>query len=107
MKEAAEVKKQIDSGKLKGKELKSAKWLYYDLRYRAKRRALGLKGSRPSSTEKRKRKHKVNLEQPFLPRFLNQVSVARIEELVAQKLYGDAVAKAFANAAKSKRRKAS
>lgn len=79
MKEADQIKKKIDSGKLKGKALQAAKYRYYNLRYRANKKV-------KAETSKRKQ---LLSKQAFLPEFLSQMSMVRIEELVAEKVFNE------------------
>lgn len=71
--EAAKVKKEIDGGKLKGKKLQAAKYKYGNLMYRGRKREKALVANLKN--------------QPFLPEFLKQMDVVRIEEMVAQKVF--------------------
>lgn len=73
MDEAAAVKKKIDSGKLKGKALQSAKYRHANLLYRARKR--------------QKVQAAIPKGQGYLPSFLKQMDTVRIEELVAQKIF--------------------
>ena len=73
--EEALVKKQIDSGKLSPKKLKAATYRYYNLRYR-----MGQKTKKARAA--------FNKDQAFLPSFVKQLDVPRIEELVAEKIFG-------------------
>lgn len=83
--EARSVKKVIDSGKLKGKSLNNAKSKYHYL----DRRAKGIVYERPSkkSAAPRRKKHQVVKGQGFLPAFLNQMDVVKIEELVSERIF--------------------
>lgn len=72
---AAEYKKKIDGGKLTPKKKKVAQTAYYNYLRRAKAKA----DKNPAQIQK-----PVAPGQGFLPNFLNQVSVVRIEELIAQ-----------------------
>ncbi len=71
--EAAKVKKEIESGKLKGKKLQAAKYKYGNLMYRGRKREKAVIAKLKN--------------QPFLPEFLKQMDVVRIEEMVAQKVF--------------------
>ncbi len=82
--EADKLKKQIDAGMFKGAKLKSAKYRYYSLRYRAKKKVTGAKAKRSSP---KPAAHKVSKEQGFLPNFLKNLDMVRVEELVAQKFF--------------------
>jgi hypothetical protein len=74
--EAAKVKKEIESGKLKGKKLQSAKYKYGNLMYRGRKREKSIAASFVK-------------EQGFLPSFLKGLDIVRIEEMVADRLFND------------------
>lgn len=72
--EALEVKKQILSGKLTGKKLQSAKYKYGNLMYRARKIEKAFAKS-------------ISKDQGFLPDFLKQVDIVRMEELIADRIF--------------------
>lgn len=78
--------------KLKGAKLKSAKYAYYNLRYRASKAGNG-KAAAPAKKAKRKAVRRraasqaFNPDQGFLPKFLAQMNMVRIEEMVADRLF--------------------
>lgn len=76
LKEAAQLEKKIKAGSLTGKDLKAAKKRLYYCQWKA-----GAKGERF--------KHKVDPNQGFLPTFVNQLDMVRIEELVAEKIFNE------------------
>jgi len=72
LKEAAQIKKQIEAGEFKGKKLQSAKYKVAGLRYRA--------------NKKIKERGEIAAVQQTLPNFLGQVDMVRIEELVLKRV---------------------
>lgn len=85
---AAEYKKQIDAGKLSPKAKKVAQTAYYNYLRRAKAKD---KKAAPASAKSKgngkRAPRQVNPSQGFLPTFLSQLNVARIEELIADKAF--------------------
>lgn len=94
--EAVALKKKIDSGKIKGaKALKSAKYKYGNLMYRGR---------------KRLKDYAKNLDknQAFLPSFISQQELVRIEEMMIERLHSELKQKGIIiQKAKNKHRKAS
>lgn len=91
--EAEKVKKEIDSGKLKGKKLQAAKYKYGNLMYRGRKRQKAIAASFVK-------------EQGFLPSFLKGLDMVRIEEMVADRLFNELKGKIKVET-KSKTRRAS
>lgn len=95
LEEADQIAANIEAGKVRGKvALKKARGRMYNLRHRAKRKidkfvlskaekAQIKKGGRAIAKEA----ERLKMGQGFLPEFLPQMDVVRIEELVAQKLF--------------------
>jgi hypothetical protein len=87
--EADRIKRDLKSGKISGKKhIKAAKYKMYNLRYRANKvkaeKEVVVKKSQKIEKVKAK---KVNPGQGFLPGFLPQMNMVRVEELVADKLF--------------------
>ena len=113
LEEAAGIEKQIEKGKIKGKKtLKDARWKISHLKWRAKKKAAKAAEKRDNSKiakdvtksvsravkspsfkkvlkniEKSKKKQKFNPDQGFIPGFLSQMNMVRVEELVAEKIF--------------------
>lgn len=88
LKRAKKVKAKIDRGNLKGTALKKARGQYYNLNYRAsKANMTEVHARRKPRISKRGRKHEFVPEQGFLPSFLSQQSLVRIEEMVANRIF--------------------
>ncbi len=95
MKQMKEVQKRIDGGKIKGKKkLSAARHKVASLKWRAKKLAdtkiplVTIVAKKPA-IPKRQAKHELVPGQGFLPTFLKQMDMVKIQELVAQKLYED------------------
>ncbi|CAB4150004.1 hypothetical protein UFOVP558_58 [uncultured Caudovirales phage] len=105
--EAAKIQKQLESGKLKGKAIQKAKYRMYNLRYRAGQKAkkanaasepkgkitkaeikkIGKTVGPTLAAASKKAMAKFNKDQGFLPGFLQQMNMVRIEELIADKIF--------------------
>lgn len=78
--EADALTRKIESGKLSGKSLKQARYRRHYLRQKAKKM--------PGATKPKLKSAKgFNANQGFLPGFLSMVNIARIEELVADRVF--------------------
>lgn len=87
--EADAIKHEIEAGSFRGKKLQAARYRYYGLRYRAKKR-IQEEANEVKKTSKRKSKAKsISKDQSILPSFLTQMSTVRIEELVAEKIFAE------------------
>lgn len=90
-KKATEYKKLIDAGGLSKAKKKKYQTAYYNYLRRAKAKetkAAGVAQAAPKAKAPRQKKAPaVNAAQGFLPNFLGQLNVARIEELIADKAF--------------------
>ena len=85
---AAQIEKLIESGKITGKAaLKKARYKMYNCRYRANKASKASPKVKAEPKAKRGVKAKFDANQGFLPNFLKQMDLVRVEELVAQKVF--------------------
>lgn len=79
--------KLVDSGKLSGAKLKQAKIRAAFFRWKAKKVKAEGRKKRLKTFIKRPAKHQIVKGQGFLPNFLIQMDMVKIEELISQKVF--------------------